>query len=663
MSDTPSGRFALPTLSPELEEGEMEEELAGELATQSPLSSRQSMAPAPCGQLRSGLSAPSVKAGESARLVTSSTAWAVGTLTGGISRVPPTEPRALRHNNAGNTPGTPGSAQQRAPIRRSPGRNYDSARCEASTAEGARASKRRRRDHGPPVEVVSDPRDVELGRMHEIVRQKQQRIDNLQWELAEAQARLHIHRTRGPDQDFDYVLREKITKKYYKRNCPEDCKDNWRIQELSDISDEESVRDAPAALLTITPDLVARENALVPPVGEIHTPYDDDVDNVSFCLDDEQLAAADSDVVAGAAAQDHIVISELAAKAGGSDSDAARQLAREQLIAKTAVAEYGLRFNYVLLLWQENGAWLPAPVGRFGQPYWKGSSWEDFDPRRLFDKGRSDHVAPTSQQFLELAQDASLISFAFRSATQRQVVSLALQRGKDFINSNEPDIVSTCRINPARLPPAIRRHYRRGSTDSVFYAEYDAADLGNYIMASMSGPQKKQDGLPRGDYQEQKRAWLQQLEACVLDWLPGCAHHLPDPEQCAAEVQPWGTDVDLVNRRLGDNDLCAMIWRHLTANGLPRRSLLSGGDFYDYIRRGRVMEQERQNLSDIYDGRLAGEKRTNQELKRRWIADRLPYEPVPAGLPVVRVRLVKEKVDTLAQKYRERRNAKSFIPL
>ncbi|EJD33798.1 hypothetical protein AURDEDRAFT_177128 [Auricularia subglabra TFB-10046 SS5] len=681
MPDAQRDLDQLHSVTRDLEEGEMEDEEDVSKATKSPSSPRHNAASAEPRDSRPAYGPRDVwpaqrAAGAYHGSSASSAARPLGAvrgdrLSGGTGRAPPSAPRALRQTHINTVPSTPTTVKPRAPptgprgSRRSPtveGSNHAGGQPEASPADGARAHKRRRRELEPPEVIVSDPRDVELGRMREVVRQKQRRIDDLQYELAEAQARLHIYKTRGADQDFDITLRERITKKFYKRNYPEDCKDNWRIQELSDISDEEAANGSPLPQTASAAPQRVKHDALIPSEGKIHTAYDI-ADDASFCLDDEHLAAADSDILAGAAAQRRISRAEVAAKAGGTESDAARQLAREQLVAKTALAEYGLRFSYVLLLWQENGSWLPAPVGRFGQPFWQGSAWEHFDPRRLFDKERPDYVAPTSKEFLKLAQDASLISFVFRSATQRQVVSWALQRGVGFINSNEPDMVSMCRTNPARLPTAIRRHYRRGRSDALFYAEYDAGDVGNHIVLSMSGPQKTQDGLARRDYHEQKRSWLQLLEACVLDWVPVVAEELREPLEFATEVRPWPTGVDLVNRSINDHELYTMIWYHLTANGLPPRSLRPGGDCHDYIRRGRIMEQERRGLSEIYDNRVGPEHEGNQEDKRRWIADRLPYEPVPAGTPIVRVRLVKEKVDVLAQKYRERRNEKGFIPL
>ncbi|EJD51581.1 hypothetical protein AURDEDRAFT_120877 [Auricularia subglabra TFB-10046 SS5] len=459
--------------------------------------------------------------------------------------------------------------------------------------------------------------------------------------------------------DLDLSLRETITKKYYKRNYA-DCEDHW--PGLSDLSDEDLLRVLPPDQMLNATEHAAKDDEQTHPLDEIHTPYDN-ADDACFCIGDEQLAAANSDLLAGASSQERFVTAELAAETGGSESDAARQLAREQLIARTAVAANGLRFSYVLLLWQENGTWLPAPVGRFGQPFWKGSCWEHFDPRRLFDEKRIDYVAPNSKEFLELARDASMISFALRSATQRQVVSLALQRGADGINSTEPDMVTICRTNPARLSAAIRRHYRRGRTGALFYTEYDAADIGNHIILAMSGPQKTQDGVPRRDYHDQKRAWLQQLEHCVLDWAPLAAQELGEPSEFAVEIRPWPTGVDLVNGRIGGHELYVMIWNHLTTNGIPCHSLLLGGNCYDYILRGRAMEHERRRLSEIYDEQLGHGHQGNQDDKRRWIADRLPYEPVPSGLPVLRVRLNKEKTEALAQKYRERRNEKGFIPI
>lgn len=487
--------------------------------------------------------------------------------------------------------------------------------------------------------------------MQELLRQKQKRIDDLQWQVAEAQARLHIYKTRGADEDADLALRSKITSKYYKINYPDECGSDARMAELSDLSDEERATDILPALPREHAEDVAGP---LPAVGEIHS-VSDPADHTAFCLDDEQGAAAESDLLAGVAEEDRL--------SGERESAVSRRLAREQLLGKTAIAEPGLRFSYVLLLLQENGRWLPAPIGRFGQPFWRGSSWESFDPRRLYDQGRTDYVTPTSKLYQQLAQDASLIAFAFRSATQRQIVSSALQRGAGFVGSHEPDMVSMCRTNPARLPNAIRRQYRRGAG---FYAEYDAADIGNHIALAMSGPQKTQDGVQRRDYQDQKRAWIQAVERCVLDWAPQVAGELAglEPAELASAVRPWPASVDLANRGVGElHELYRMIWDHLTANGLPPRSLLPGGDCHDYIRRGRVLEGERRRLSEQYREQMGPDHGGNQTDERRWVADRMPYESVPAGFPVVRVRLQKEKVATLAEKYRERRNARAFIPL
>lgn len=300
-----------------------------------------------------------------------------------------------------------------------------------------------------------------------------------------------------------------------------------------------------------------------------------------------------------------------------------------------------------------DGTYLPAPVGRFGQPFWTGSSWEDFDPRRLFNARRPDFVPVESEQFQLMACDAARIPFRFRSETQRMAVSWALLRNIPIVNAGltpEPDVLTFCKSNSSYLPPVIRRQYRRNVKAQLYYVEYCAVDLENYIRLAQAGPQKTSTSSA---YQAERSGWLNLLSYFV-EWMFCNRESLPSetPTLYKGGIHPW--PIQLADRQLYLDDMLEVykkLWLHLLCCGYNSQEILPGGELNQYLLRSQRLFHQSKSLTELYKEEKPDGPQYNQQQLRAWIADRLSYESIPANLPRVRVRLSRQRAERLQKKY------------
>lgn len=306
--------------------------------------------------------------------------------------------------------------------------------------------------------------------------------------------------------------------------------------------------------------------------------------------------------------------------------------------------------EYLYTLTRRKGN-VPVPVGKFGQPFWPGSAWEDFDPRRLNEekmkeKGRiCEFVAVDSELWEFLVMDARSIPFRYRSWSQRRLVSYALRVDKVLTAAErqEPDVLAMCRFNPLGLPFPIRRQYRHDDQTDTFYVEYDVGDLDLHCLLKIMGPAKRKDR----SYQEQYGRWLRGVDRVVLSWLPNnleTAKALKIDDTLNHNKMYCDYDLAL----LPNEQVPGSIYQHLRSCGLSLRRLLEGGDFHDYIKRSRHMEHHRGFLQSRFE-KLNGPG--HQTARRKWVADRMIYDPIPPKSPVIRVALTPERVASLAMKY------------
>lgn len=502
-----------------------------------------------------------------------------------------------------------------------------------------------------PVTYTPDPMGVQISNLQQAVKEKDAKIESLEWQLARARATLHQvkkygnSRVRGKFcsvrcaltlvlQDMSRV--ERTARKYYFMNT-----ESAFPSDLSEVSDEESGGNAPY---------------LVPAAGneEFYSILADaDAEFYEATALDEQVEGEPEhpDAVDQAAR-----IDERSAKAATSFGSLDTFIDHKGLQLEEDVKSgpdhtklYAKLFNL-----HSDGTYLPAPVGRFGQPFWKGSSWEDFDPNRLFFTKRNDFVSVESPQFRQMALDAARIPFRYRSETQRMVVSWALIRNIPIVEAGltpEPDILTMCRSNSSYLPPVIRRQYRRNVKAVLYYVEYCAVDLEHYARLVQAGPRKTSSA---SDHKAERSGWLKLL-GLFVEWLPQNWRTLPteSPRLYKGGIPPW--NIQLSGREWQHHEMLELyeqLWMHLRRCGYNDKEILPGGELYEYLVLSTRLFICSHSLTEEYKQDKPDGAKYNQQQLRAWVADRLPYQPIPATLPRVRIRLSRERADRLQKKYK-----------
>lgn len=287
---------------------------------------------------------------------------------------------------------------------------------------------------------------------------------------------------------------------------------------------------------------------------------------------------------------------------------------------------------------------IPLPLGRYGHPFFEGWAWEDFDARWLWDQTHPQHVAVGSTLWCQLAREASELEFQFRSATQREIVSMALYRNiKLAPQFPEPNVLHTCRYTPSLLPLAIRRNYTVNRERNVFYAEYDLHDLAIYLVLYMAGPHKNMYTKPI--FKEQLQLWLQLLPK-FSKWLAQNLHQVPKkypktfacPEAWTEEISPYMFDQDEPNLRL---------LAHLQRCGLVVQRLYGQGDIAIYLNISEWYYLEQNRLVQEYRSQTG---RSNQKEERQYVDGHIEYGSIPEDHERIRVQLSRELKVKLAKR-------------
>ncbi|KZV89778.1 hypothetical protein EXIGLDRAFT_721081 [Exidia glandulosa HHB12029] len=315
----------------------------------------------------------------------------------------------------------------------------------------------------------------------------------------------------------------------------------------------------------------------------------------------------------------------------------------------------------LLMHFVEDGAALPVPLGKEGHPFYKGWAWERFRTHRLVKEKCADprdYVSPNHPLFKKLAIEASELEFMHRSATQRDVVSIALQvpalKASLFSTVPEPDVLEMCKTNATLLPAAVRRQYFEDVAGDAVYTEFCVHDLTLYILLHCAGPADAK--------RDDRRRWYQLLDRFVLEWLsiPGRGAEKADPlqdyEDCYFKNGPEPFPSDLLAKDFFGNDeseVMTALWRHLLRCGLltehMRNTAAGAGLLFLYMWRSRealdVLTRHRTDFkARCPDG--------NQKLERLYTSVRGLWFPIPALLPRLRIPLSQDERARWVSKYK-----------
>ncbi|EJD47815.1 hypothetical protein AURDEDRAFT_163271 [Auricularia subglabra TFB-10046 SS5] len=189
-------------------------------------------------------------------------------------------------------------------------------------------------------------------------------------------------------------------------------------------------------------------------------------------------------------------------------------------------------------IWTDEEYNTPIPLGKYGQPYFPNSSWADFNPERLWKDVSPGRVARGEELWVRLAMDAARLPFEFRSHAQRILVSEAHRVKAAGSERNvlpmvgdvpEMDVWHLCTNNALYMPLAVRRQYTYDRERQTLYREWDAGDIGVYLIMRACGPEgEKKRGKEKrkkdGDGQRTATAnWTELFRQTVL-W--GAEQHL-----------------------------------------------------------------------------------------------------------------------------------------
>ncbi|EJD47302.1 hypothetical protein AURDEDRAFT_163515 [Auricularia subglabra TFB-10046 SS5] len=151
----------------------------------------------------------------------------------------------------------------------------------------------------------------------------------------------------------------------------------------------------------------------------------------------------------------------------GMDAELALASKRREALRALPEPSFHVPPHFIWTMEQYN---LPIPLGKFGQPSWPGSAWEDFNPLRLWADGDDGRVSRGDPLWIRLALDAIKLPFEFRSNAQRIVASEAHRFTASGCSkpvlpledeAPELDVWTDCAHNPLCMPVAVRLCLRR----------------------------------------------------------------------------------------------------------------------------------------------------------------------------------------------------------
>ncbi|EJD34128.1 hypothetical protein AURDEDRAFT_176822 [Auricularia subglabra TFB-10046 SS5] len=283
----------------------------------------------------------------------------------------------------------------------------------------------------------------------------------------------------------------------------------------------------------------------------------------------------------------------------------------------------------------------PVPLGRYGQPHLEESSWEDFNPMRLWKEVGDGRVNRGDALWVRLAHDGSRLPFEFRSNAQRIVVSeahrLKAPGSSRFVlpldgEVAEVDVWHQCVNNALYMPMAIRRQYSFDEKKRLLFREWDAGDLGIYLTMRACGP----------DMERRRGRERKTEEAHPTKYGTGSWTELFRRAVLSGEKEESGVEVEYSKpRRYNGPDEPSEAFKHLRSCGFAAERMEVGGDVWEYARRLEVVDGEflalRGQLVEQASGMdtkdIVAVAKCQMELR----GDRLP-----AGRPVIRCK-VREK--------------------
>ncbi|EJD51498.1 hypothetical protein AURDEDRAFT_159232 [Auricularia subglabra TFB-10046 SS5] len=289
----------------------------------------------------------------------------------------------------------------------------------------------------------------------------------------------------------------------------------------------------------------------------------------------------------------------------------------------------------------------PVPLGKYGQPYFKDSTWEDFNPLRLWKDISPGRVTKGDELWVRLAVDAAKLPFEYRSDAQRIVVSEAhrVKVVRDGVSRfvlpvdgevAEVDIWHQCVNNALYMPLAVRRHYSYDRKTKQLFREWDAGDLGIYVIMRACGPEgekrreKEKRKQGEGDRRSVAASWTEQFRRAVLFAVRGPLNE--GPAGSAEHTRP---------RRYQGDENEAAVYEHLLRCGFSRERMEAGGDVHAYAKRMEGLETQFQELRAV----LVGEGGTEDGLDSKDLVARakcrleLRGDRMDSGRPRVRCRV------------------------
>ncbi|EJD51644.1 hypothetical protein AURDEDRAFT_159381 [Auricularia subglabra TFB-10046 SS5] len=291
----------------------------------------------------------------------------------------------------------------------------------------------------------------------------------------------------------------------------------------------------------------------------------------------------------------------------------------------------------------------PIPLGKYGQPYFPKSSWEDFDPERLWRDVGAGRVAKGDELWAQLARDAARLPFEFRSNAQRVVVSEA-HRAKSRGEENailplpgevgEIDVWHMCTNNALYMPLAVRRQYTFDPSNGTLYREWDVGDLGIYVIMRACGPEAER----RKAKEKRKRDETESGRSIAVNWTELFRRAVLWGAEQSDTIATAAFEFTKARRYNGGDDV-GKIWEHLLRCGFAIERMRLGGDVHAYALRMerqdgafQQMKNELEREKESMDIAGEGKDVVAAAKSRLELAD----ERIPQGRPLVRFK-VKEK--------------------
>ncbi|EJD35676.1 hypothetical protein AURDEDRAFT_175255 [Auricularia subglabra TFB-10046 SS5] len=289
---------------------------------------------------------------------------------------------------------------------------------------------------------------------------------------------------------------------------------------------------------------------------------------------------------------------------------------------------------------------LPVPLGKFGQPHWAGLAWEDFNPIRLWKDVDGGKVDRGDALWIRLAEDAVQLPFEFRSNAQRIVASEAhrfkpadwsrpvLPVGEDVA---EVDVWYQCVHNALYLPLAIRRQYSYNQMTRTLYREWDAGDLGIYLILRSCGPEnrsRKEKKVLAGQSSKWS-SWSQQARGALV-W----ADRNREVWQSKLEKdEKAGLSIEHTRpRRYCGSGEESDVFFHLLRCGFNSVRMVKPGGVYQYLERAEILEAKLQEFKERVLKVDTGLDH-NAIMARAKCLMELEDQRIPTGNPLVRMRV------------------------